>query len=185
MVERLSQYMVKRGIIKEEEQELYQFGIRNGVILLLDIVTALLIGLFTGKLALVCVFTISFMVLRSYTNGYHSKSRIFCYIASNLLLFIPVYTVGVWEKVPITIIVTVLMMAVGIILVFSPVDSRTRKMDQSEKEYFGRKAQVIVLIQILFMWGMGKNGLSTYAHGVYMGVCITSVLMIIEKCIIK
>ena len=45
MTKWLSHRMVERGIIKEEEQELYQFGIRNGMILLLNVVTALVIGL--------------------------------------------------------------------------------------------------------------------------------------------
>ena len=44
MTQWLSHRMVERGIIKEEEQELYQFGIRNGMILLLNVVTALVIG---------------------------------------------------------------------------------------------------------------------------------------------
>ena len=43
MTKWLSHRMVERGIIKEEEQELYQFGIRNGMILLLNVVTALVI----------------------------------------------------------------------------------------------------------------------------------------------
>lgn len=75
MTKWLSHRMVERGIIKEEEQELYQFGIRNGMILLLNVVTALVIGLLTEQLAVVAVFTLSFMVLRSYTGGYHSDSR--------------------------------------------------------------------------------------------------------------
>ena len=70
MTQWLSHRMVERGIIKEEEQELYQFGIRNGMILLLNVVTALVIGLLTEQLAVVAVFTLSFMVLRSYTGGY-------------------------------------------------------------------------------------------------------------------
>lgn len=44
MTKWLSHRMVERGIIKEEEQELYQFGIRNGMILLLNVVTALVIA---------------------------------------------------------------------------------------------------------------------------------------------
>ena len=64
MTKWLSHRMVERGIIKEEEQELYQFGIRNGMILLLNVVTALVIGLLTEQLAVVAVFTLSFMVLR-------------------------------------------------------------------------------------------------------------------------
>ena len=51
MTKWLSHRMVERGIIKEEEQELYQFGIRNGMILLLNVVTALVIGLLTEQLA--------------------------------------------------------------------------------------------------------------------------------------
>ena len=50
MTKWLSHRMVERGIIKEEEQELYQFGIRNGMILLLNVVTALVIGLLTEQL---------------------------------------------------------------------------------------------------------------------------------------
>lgn len=60
MTKWLSHRMVERGIIKEEEQELYQFGIRNGMILLLNVVTALVIGLLTEQLAVVAVFTLSF-----------------------------------------------------------------------------------------------------------------------------
>ena len=98
MTKWLSHRMVERGIIKEEEQELYQFGIRNGMILLLNVVTALVIGLLTEQLAVVAVFTLSFMVLRSYTGGYHSDSRIFCYLGSNLVLLVPVYTQAVFYK---------------------------------------------------------------------------------------
>ena len=50
MTKWLSHRMVERGIIKEEEQELYQCGIRNGMILLLNVVTALVIGLLTEQL---------------------------------------------------------------------------------------------------------------------------------------
>lgn len=100
MAKWLSRRMVERGIIKEEEQEIYQFGIRNGFIILLNVVTAFLIGLLTAKLLVVAVFTLSFMVLRSYTGGYHSDSRIFCYIGSNQVLFIPVYTEELFIKTP-------------------------------------------------------------------------------------
>ena len=112
MTKWLSHRMVERGIIKEEEQELYQFGIRNGMILLLNVVTALVIGLLTEQLAVVAVFTLSFMVLRSYTGGYHSDSRIFCYLGSNLVLLVPVYTQAVFCKTSLAWLLAVLELAV-------------------------------------------------------------------------
>lgn len=110
----LSHRMVERGIIKEEEQELYQFGIRNGMILLLNVVTALVIGLLTEQLAVVAVFTLSFMVLRSYTGGYHSDGRIFCYLGSNLVLLVPVYTQAVFYKTSLAWLLAVLLVSAAL-----------------------------------------------------------------------
>ena len=128
----LSQRLVERGIIKEEEQEIYQFGIRNGMIILLNVLTAFLIGLITEKLFIVAVFTVSFMVLRSYTGGYHSDSRVFCYIGSNRVLFIPVYTEMLFVKTENFVLGIFLAIAVCIIMIFSPMHSKNRKLDQAE-----------------------------------------------------
>ena len=147
----LSRRMVERGIIKEEEQEIYQFGIRNGMIILLNVLTAFLIGLVTEKLLIVAVFTVSFMVLRSYTGGYHSDSRIFCYIGSNLVLFIPVYTQSLFVKTEDNILCILLAIAVSIILIFSPMHSKNRKLDEAEQKHFGRKARAITVAQLIVL----------------------------------
>lgn len=131
MTKWLSHRMVERGIIKEEEQELYQFGIRNGMILLLNVVTALVIGLLTEQLAVVAVFTLSFMVLRSYTGGYHSDSRIFCYLGSNLVLLVPVYTQAVFCKTSLAWLLAVLLVSAGIIFLLSPMHSKNRKLEKA------------------------------------------------------
>lgn len=68
------------------------------MIILLNVLTTFLIGFVTEKLFVGTVFTISFMVLRRYIGGYHSDSCIFCYIGSNLLLFIPVYTESLFVR---------------------------------------------------------------------------------------
>ncbi len=177
----LSRRLVERGIIKEEEQEIYQFGIRNGMIILLNVLTAFLIGLVTEKLFVVAVFTLSFMVLRSYTGGYHSDSRIFCYVGSNLVLFIPVYTEMLFVQTDNYILFIFLALAVGIIMVYSPMHSKNRKLDEAEQKHFGRKARIITVIQLIVLgvlWYMEQN---TYAYAIYSSLCITTVLMLIGK----
>ena len=177
----LSRRLVERGIIKEEEQEIYQFGIRNGMIILLNVLTAFLIGLVTEKLFVVAVFTLSFMVLRSYTGGYHSDSRIFCYVGSNLVLFIPVYTEMLFVQTDNYILFIFLALAVGIIMVYSPKHSKNRKLDEAEQKHFGRKARIITVIQLIVLgvlWYMKQN---TYAYAIYSSICITAVLMMLGK----
>lgn len=139
MTKWLSHRMVERGIIKEEEQELYQFGIRNGMILLLNVVTALVIGLLTEQLAVVAVFTLSFMVLRSYTGGYHSDSRIFCYLGSNLVLLVPVYTQAVFCKTSLAWLLAVLLVSAGIIFYSVPCTARTENWIKRNKSILAEK----------------------------------------------
>lgn len=173
--------MVERGIIKEEEQELYEFGIRNGMILFLDIVTAFLIGLLTGKLVVVAVFTVLFMVLRSYTGGYHSDSRVFCYIGSNLVLFVPVYTEGLFAETEESILLLLLSLAVVIIFLFSPMHSKNRRLDEEEQKHFGRKARLVAVVELLVLAALGYIGQNAYAYAVYTSLCITAVFMLVGK----
>ncbi|MBA4687345.1 MAG: accessory gene regulator B family protein [Candidatus Galacturonibacter soehngenii] len=181
MAEWLSRRMVEQGIIKEDDEELYQFGIRNGAIILLNVITALLIGLFTTKLIVVIIFTLSFMTLRSYSGGYHSDSRVFCYLGSNLVLFIPVYTGWLFlEMLPLAVIIT-LVWVVVIIMILSPMHSKKRKLDQTEKKYFSRKARMIVFIQSIVFGVFWYLRLSEYAYAIYSSICIISVFMLVGK----
>lgn len=181
MAKWLSRRMVERGIIKEEEQEIYQFGIRNGFIILLNVVTAFLIGLLTAKLLVVAVFTLSFMVLRSYTGGYHSDSRIFCYIGSNLVLFIPVYTEELFIRTPKFVLFFFLVLALGIILMLSPMHSKNRKLDEKEQKHFGIRARLITVVQLIILGVLWYAGMTSYAYAVYVSICIIAVFMIIGK----
>ena len=177
----LSHRMVERGIIKEEEQELYQFGICNGMILLLNVVTALVIGLLTEQLAVVAVFTLSFMVLRGYTGGYHSDSRIFCYLGSNLVLLVPVYTQAVFYKTSLAWLLAVLLVSAGIIFLLSPMHSKNRKLDKEEQKHFGRKARLTAALELAVLGILWHAGQIPYAYAVYTGICITALFMLVGK----
>lgn len=177
----LSRWMQERGIIEGDDREIYQYGIRNGVIILMNVATAFLIGLFTEQLLVVCVFTLSFMTLRSFTGGFHCDDRLFCYISSSVVLFIPVYTGGllVWMSVP-AVLLTLAAVA-GIILIFSPMNSRNRKLDQKEKRHFGRCARIIVILQIIVFFTLWYLRVLDCAYSIYSSICITAVFMLAGK----
>lgn len=109
----LSRWMQEREIIEKEDSEIYQYGIRSGGIIL-NLITAFLIGLFTEQLLVVCVFTLSFMTLRSFTGGFHCDDSLFCYIGSSLVLFIPVYMDGQFVCLSVLTVVLTLAAAAGI-----------------------------------------------------------------------
>ena len=88
------------------------------------------------------------MVLRSYTGGYHSDSRVFCYLGSNLVLLVPVYTQAVFYKTSLAWLLAVLLVSAGIIFLLSPMHSKNRKLDKEEQKHFGRKARLIAALEL-------------------------------------
>jgi accessory gene regulator B len=127
------------------------------------------------------VFTLSFMVLRSYTGGYHSDSRIFCYLGSNLVLLVPVYTQAVFYKTSLARLLAVLLVSAGIIFLLSPMHSKNRKLDKEEQKHFGRKARLIAVLELAVLGILWYAGQIPYAYAVYTGICITALFMIVGK----
>ncbi len=151
------------------------------MILLLNVVTALVIGLLTEQLAVVAVFTLSFMVLRSYTGGYHSDSRIFCYLGSNLVLLVPVYTQAVFYKTSLARLLAVLLVSAGIIFYSVPCTARTGSWIKRNKKHFGRKARLIAVLELAVLGILWYADQIPYAYAVYTGIFITALFMLVGK----
>ena len=181
----LSRLMVERGIIEEDDRDIYRFGIHNGFIILLNLFTALLIGLFTTRLLVVVVFTLSFMTLRNYTGGYHSDSSVFCYISSTLVLFIPIYTLYAFEHAPAALRGTLLIFSIIVILILSPMDSKKRKLDADEIRHYGRRARVLLILQLVVLFILYALGKMELAYAVYSSICLIAVFMLIGKAILQ
>ena len=122
-------------------------GLSNGMVILLNLFTTQLIGIFSGHLLSAALFTVFFMLLRSYSGGYHSDSRVFCYLVSSAVLLIPVYTSEVMTKIPAGLVVAILLAASAVIFILSPMDSPKRKLDAEEKRHFGKKARLILFAE--------------------------------------
>lgn len=126
----------------------------------MSLVTAFLIGLFTEQLQVVCVFTLSFMTLRSFTGGFTVTAG--CSVISVRALYCssPVYTGPLFVRMSVPAVLVTLAAAAGIILILSPMHSQNRKLDQKEKKHFGKRARVKVILQIMMFfvqWRLGYN----------------------------
>jgi accessory gene regulator B len=77
--------MVEKNIISEDK-EIYIYGLNNGFTILMNFITSLFLSYLIGKTNLLLFLLISFIPLRSYSGGIHCKSRILCYIYSNIII---------------------------------------------------------------------------------------------------
>lgn len=76
----ISSNLVLRGAINENERDLYSYGAFLLISNAMTLVTALLIGFVSHRFVETLVFITSFVMLRSFTGGYHSKTFFKCYV---------------------------------------------------------------------------------------------------------
>lgn len=184
----LSERMAEKEIIKQEDISIYQYGIENGIILSLNMLTAVSIGLVTGRLIEILAFLLAFISLRSFSGGFHLESKVMCYICSNLILLIPAYAAEIsrycskmFSSTVINIEIVIVMCATVIIFINSPMDSNKRKLDLAERKHFKVRARSILIVQAVIIVILYFFKRKFPVDSLCISLCTIAVLMLIRK----
>lgn len=135
--------------LSEEEREIVEYGISQGIVLLVGMVVAIVMGILLkipGKAILFLGFS---YFLRIYAGGYHAKTQLRCNIFSAVMTFM----CFLWLKyviLPNVILHTLSLMAGIFIAAFAPIDNENRELDKEEKKAYSQKARSLVLIEYIF-----------------------------------
>lgn len=81
-------YFVKRGIVPQEDVDVYRFGIETIICALVDIVIAVVVGVICRKLFYALWFFVIFAILRQMAEGYHARTFIGCKIMMFVMMFV-------------------------------------------------------------------------------------------------
>ena len=68
--------LVHSGVIKEEDAEIYIYGINQILVAILNLSSALIIGVICGAFFEVAVFMVAYIPLRSFAGGVHANTRL-------------------------------------------------------------------------------------------------------------
>ncbi len=159
LIDKIGNRFVKDGIITEEDKELYTFGMQQGIIIILNIISTIIMGIIFDMVWQSVVFLLAYMPLRSYAGGYHSRTQIRCYLVS--LFIIAVALIGMKEIQWTSIIALFsVIISAGIIFTLTPVEDANKPLDASEKDLYKRKTRKILLLEILIalvFWFINKE----------------------------
>lgn len=132
LAEKITDYIVRIGVISEKSYAIYQYGFQIGLEMLSCFLACLGIAIYLHMTLQFWVFTCVFMLLRSYAGGLHLNSYLGCFICSILvqtfvLLIDSQYTLILPISWGIILISSIL------ILKNSPVENINRELDKKEK----------------------------------------------------
>lgn len=135
-----------QGIINGDETDIYQFGLRQLFFFVVNMITAITIGIVVGMLQECLVFSLAYMLLRRYTGGYHAKTSIRCYFLSILMVVVVLFSIKaaiLYEWNDFCIIAT--MFSGVVIYLKAPIESENKPLDDAEYRKY-RKCSLIIMI---------------------------------------
>lgn len=129
--------------ISNENREIYRYGIQQGLILLLNVATTLIISIAFGMVMECLVYMIAFIPLRVYAGGYHARTHILCFIYSAIQIFAVLLII---KLLPYTAIVYSTLDLVGFLSVYilSPVADVNKPLDDKEMIVYRRRSLIIL-----------------------------------------
>jgi accessory gene regulator B len=145
------------GAVPPEDKALYEYGIRMGILLVINVATALLIGLILGMLLQCAVFLIAFSPIRSYSGGYHARSPLACYLLSIPLIAALLFVIRLvpWAG---SVLIPVLLVSIFVIILLAPVADPNKPLSAGEIVVYRRKARIFAGIYssaALILWFAG------------------------------
>lgn len=152
MLERLSEKFVKKlidaEIISNMDADVYSYGFFQGIMMLINIMTILLLGMIF-KLMIPCILlNFAYIPIRIYAGGHHADSSAKCYVNSTIMIAVLLAIIK-WVPIHFALLVLLLIVSSIVIWTLAPVETENNPLDESEKEVFKKRARVILIIEAI------------------------------------
>lgn len=147
---RLADFLCVKGVVSEDEKEIYIYGYEMIITTILGAVLVFAIALLTGRFEeAFCFFTV-FVITRQFCGGYHSKTRIMCSVTFLMCYTSVLFFNRILESVYnwfIHLIIWVPYFAV--ILGYSPIVNENKPLTDNEIAVNHKKSIIVSVIWLV------------------------------------
>jgi len=169
--EKVAEMLIRSNAIPREEKEIYKYGVQQGSICFLNLLTTFFVGLFLGTVPESILFMTAYIPLRSFAGGYHAKTSGRCYFLSNVMMIAILWVIrcGLYSA----LICSCLMVgSSSIIYCLAPVEDNNKPLDSLEKVVYRKRTRKILLLEIIVAF------VSILLKWKYIALCMTLVLSV-------
>lgn len=180
VTERVITILQENGIIKKEDRELYIYGLHQGLIIILNVLTTITIGVILGRVWASILFMFAYFPLRSCAGGYHAKTPLRCYLISIIMIIsvLSSMTLPIWNNVNSSIFVLVSSI---VIILYAPVEDGNKPLDAKETIIFKKRTRVILCILVSMVLIFHVVGLLEVSHCITLALVTLSIMLVLGK----
>ncbi len=147
--EKVLNWMIRNDVVSKEDSTIYLFGIHQGIMSILNIITTLIIASVMGTLLEGVVFILCYMPLRSFAGGYHARTERRCYILSACLTL---FVMALCKVVVMNwVLIVVFIIAFLIIWFVAPVEDSNKPMVEIERIVYSKRCKQLIVAELLAM----------------------------------
>lgn len=147
--EKITDYILRSGVIQRESYALYQYGFQIGLEMVSCLLVCFIIAWYLHMILEFLVSSIIFILLRTYAGGVHLNSYKGCFVIS---VFVQTLVVICSEIFYFSLNVSwgLILCSSVCIWIFSPVECISKELDEEEKKHC--KNSTLKIICCLFMF---------------------------------
>lgn len=175
---KIADSLVRAGVAPTEDKALYEYGIRQGILTVINIVTAVLIGLLLGMVWQTVVFLIAYTPIRTNAGGYHAGTPFMCYLLSIPMMlavlsgikFIP------WNGY---LVLMVIIFAGIAVFLLAPVEDMNKPLDQLEVKVYKKRSRIILTFLSIVAVILWLAGIKQSSQSIVMALCMIAIMLIL------
>lgn len=178
--DKITDSLINNGVITFQDKDLYTYGLKQGFIMILNIITTILIGALFGMVWQSFVFLLAYIPLRTYAGGYHAKTQLRCYLSSVVIMSAALLGI---KLMPLSsfICLMITLIAGGVIFFLAPVEDGNKPLDQTECMVFKRRTRIILFFDIGTLQLMMVLGQQQLSACILMVLIVLSIMLVLGK----
>lgn len=181
IAEKIARFIYRNTACESEKFDIYKYGIEITVSSIFNIILILLCGFIVSDIFAGIAFLINFILLRSFTGGYHAKTYLMCN-GLFVLTFLIVYVISAMLNMlnlPFGVLESLVLLNCIPIILFAPVENKRKRLDENKKKRFRIKAIItFIMLSIVALALCFFN--SKYGTLVIITISAVSVMIVIE-----
>ena len=141
----------------EEEREIIQYGLHQGFLILLNLLTTVVCGILWKELPFVLLVFWGIFFLRPYAGGYHADTELRCYFLSTAMMNMVVF---LKKTIVLSNIMFIIIWIITVIFIwiYAPVENTIHCLDEdARKKYANNTKKILLCNGIVMLVGIWVN----------------------------
>lgn len=180
---KISSKFVEHKIITEDMVDIYKYGVEITISSIIGFALVLIIGLIFKSLMQALIFYIVFIILRSFTGGYHASSYLKCNlvfsIAASLVIFFSKAATAVQFSTG--VINSLFLPALSVFIWLAPIENPNKTIEKKRRIYFKTGSVFAAVILYILSLVLYINNHTFESAIIVTTMFITAVMCMVTK----